>query len=917
MSKEFLFDPDSNALNRLDYRPPEYLIDKTDLHFNLHETETRVKSKLDIRRNPDAPDGGPLILDGEDLKLVSVKLNGKDLDRRDFEVTDKNLIIKRPPAQDFTLEIETEINPKENTHLSGLYIPESEEIFCTQCEAQGFRRITYYLDRPDVLSKFHVTLEADKKKYPLLMSNGNGNPTQTKDLGNGRHEISWDDPHKKPAYLFALVAGDMPYIEDKFVTRSGKEVELRVFAPEGYEDKIDWAMESIKRSMKWDEDTYDREYDLDVFHVVATTSFNAGAMENKGLNIFNISLLAGDPETATDDRLIAIEAVIGHEYFHNWSGDRVTLRDWFELTLKEGLTVLRDRQFTADMHSKPLKDIEDATDMKTRQFIEDAGPTAHPIRPDRVAEFDNIYTGTIYEKGSHVLGMMRTLLGEKTWHKAMNEYFDRFDGQAVTCDDFVDVMQEVSGLDLGHFRKWYSQSGTPELRYSGEYDAASKTYRLTLEQETKPTPDQAIKEPLYMPVSVGLIGQDGKDIPLSLKGEDKDGPTTRVLHLKEAKQVFEFTNVDGPVVPSVLRGFSAPVKVMTRAKEDELVFRMKHDSDGYNRFEAAQEYMAQVLLKMAADLSAGKEPSVPEKLQNAVGHILSSEASFGDKGFAAKMLELPSYNLLVQHVETVDPDALVDAADKLKETLLAKHQGEWATLYTATISPPDEKYEVTPAQVGRRALRNLALDYLAADGSDEAVKIAKLQYDQSTNMTERLGALAALTDLDKPESKTALDDFYSRYKNNTNIVDSWLAVQARADSGDALARVKALTEHEAFSWKNPNKLRSLVGAFAAGNPRHFHRKDGEGYKFLADAVIKMNGINPRIGAGLVKPLLEFKRYDKDRQALMLEQLERVKSTPKLDKGIRELVDKALATRGSAAKGNQPKPGASGGNTIAA
>ncbi|TNE25518.1 MAG: aminopeptidase N [Alphaproteobacteria bacterium] len=915
MANDFLFDPDSNALDRLDYRPPEYLIDETDLHFDLHETETRVKSKLTVRRNPDAPEGGPLMLNGEDLKLVSVKLDGKDLDRGDFEVTDKHLIIKRPPEQPFTLEIENEINPKENTMLSGLYIPEQEEIFCTQCEAQGFRRITYYLDRPDVLSTFHVTVEADKEKYPLLMSNGNGDPTKTTDLGNGRHEISWDDPHKKPAYLFALVAGDLPYIEDKFVTRSGREVELRIFAPEGYEDKIDWAMESIKKSMKWDEDTYDREYDLDVFHIVATTSFNAGAMENKGLNIFNISLLAGDAETATDDRLIAIEAVIGHEYFHNWSGDRVTLRDWFELTLKEGLTVLRDRQFTADMHSQAIKDIEDATDLKARQFIEDAGPTAHPIRPDHVAEFDNIYTGTIYEKGSHVLGMMRTLLGTETWREAMNEYFDRFDGQAVTCDDFVDVMQEVSGLDLSHFRKWYSQAGTPELSYSGEYDAASKTYRLTLEQETKPTSEQAEKEALYMPISVGLIGQDGKDIPLSLKGDTEAGPTTRVLHLKKDKQVFEFTNVEGPVVPSILRGFSAPVKVMTKASEDELVFRMKHDSDGYNRFDAAQEYMAKVVLDMAKDIEAGKEAKAPAKLLNAVGHVLSTDAKSGDKAFVAKMLELPSYSILVQSLEVVNPDALLDAADKLKEQILDAHQGDLATIYQATITPPGDKYEVTPKQVGRRALHNLTLDYLAADKSDEAAKIAKLQYDQATNMTERLGALTALSELDKPETQAALDNFYDRYKSNTNIVDSWLGVQARMDGGDGLERVKKLTEHEAFSWKVPNKVRSLVGAFAAGNPRHFHRKDGEGYKFLADAVIKLNTINPRVGAGLVKPLLEFKRYDKDRQELMLEQLDRVKATPKLDKGIRELVDKALATRdGATKKGNEPKPS---GGTLAA
>lgn len=916
MTDRFLFDPASNALDRLDYRPSEYLIDQTDLHFNLDETETRVKSKLSISRNPKASEGGPLILDGEELKLVSVKVNGKDLDRADFEVTDKKLIIKRPPEDDFTVEIENEINPKENTMLSGLYIPEGEDIFCTQCEAQGFRRITYYLDRPDVLSTFNVTLEADKEKYPLLMSNGNGNPSDTKDLGNGRHEISWEDPHKKPAYLFALVGGDLPYIEDTFTTRSGNEVDLRIFVPEGYEDKIDWAMESVKRSMKWDEDTYDREYDLDVFHVVATTSFNAGAMENKGLNIFNISLLAGDEDTATDSELIAIEAVIGHEYFHNWSGDRVTLRDWFELTLKEGLTVLRDRQFTADMHSKPIKDIDDAMIMKAGQFIEDSGPTSHPIRPDWVAEFDNIYTGTIYEKGSHVLGMMRTLLGEDTWHEAMNEYFERFDGQAVTCDDFVDVMQEVSGLDLTHFRLWYSQSGTPEVSYSVDYDADSKTCRLTLEQVTQPTADQEDKKALHMPIAVGLIGQDGKDMPLTLANETEEGPTTRVLHLKEDKQVFEFKNVEGPVVPSVLRGFSAPVKMMTQASEDDLVFRMKHDSDGYNRFEAAQEYMATVLLDMAKQIEAGEEPEVPAKLQNAVGHILGTEALSGDLAFASKMLSIPSYTILVQKVDTVNPDALLDARDKLKEKLLENHQSTLATIYGNAIAEQDEKYEVTPAQVGRRALRNQVLSYLAADGSDNASKIAKLQYDQSTNMTERLGALSALADINGPELQPALDGFYEKYKDNSNVVDSWLTVQAYMDDDGALDRVKKLTEHEAFSWKNPNKLRSLIGRFANGNPRNFHRKDGAGYEFLADAVIKMNEINPRVGAGLVKPLLEWKRYGKDRQKLMLEQLDRVKATPKLDTGLQELVDKALVGREKVDQDNDRKPKGPSGTMVA-
>ena len=901
MTDKFLFDPDSNALNRLDYRPSEYLISDTKLHFDLDEERTRVKSELSVYRNPEVNEGGPLILDGEDMKLVSIKIDGKPLDRKDFEVTKTKLIIKRPPEQDFKLEIENEINPSENTLLEGLYIPDGEKMFCTQCEAQGFRRITYFLDRPDVLSKFDVTVEADKEKFPILLSNGNGDPTKTKDLGNGRHQINWKDPHPKPSYLFALVAGDLPYIEDTYTTNTGRDITFRIFVPEGYEKKVEWAMDSIKRAMRWDEDTYGREYDLDVFHIVATPSFNMGAMENKGLNVFNISILAGDPETATDSRLIQIEAVIGHEHFHNWSGNRVTLRDWFELTLKEGFTVLRDRQFTADMHSKPLKDIEDAKIMKAVQFMEDSGPTSHSIRPDWVAEFDNIYTTTIYQKGSHVLGMMRTFMGDEKWREATDEYFSRFDGKAVTCDDFVDVMEDVSGIDLSQFRLWYSQSGTPEISYSLEYDEDNKICRLTLEQKNEPTADQKEKKPLHMPISVGLIGKDGKDIPLKLVGENGEAETTKVLHLREEKQVFEFENITEEVVPSILRSFSAPVKITTKPSEDELVFRMKHDSDGYNRFEAAQEYMTKALIDMVNDIENGREAKVPEKLQDVIGHILTTDAQGEDKAFIADMIRLPSYRILMQELKTVNPDAVMDAIDTMKEQILKRHSQDLTGIYKSLSTANDEKYEVSTEQVGRRSLRNLTLSYLMADAADNTIKLAKEQYDNAQNMTERLGAISALTETDSEETKTALDDFYKRYRDDTNVMDTWLSLQAGMEHGDALARVKELMEHEVFSIKTPNKVRAVVGTFTNANPRHFHREDGEGYKFLADIVIKMNEINPRMGAGLVKPLLEWKRYDDNRGQLMLEQLERIRAVPDLSSGIKELVDKSLALRNANGK----------------
>jgi aminopeptidase N len=885
--KDYLFDPNSKAMNRLDYRPSEYLIPKTDLHFDLDDTATLVKSKLEITRNPDVKDaGGPLILNGEAMKLISIKVNGQDLDRADYVVTDKELIIKRPPTGDFTLEIENEIDPTANTMLEGLY--KTDGLLSTQCEAHGFRRITYFLDRPDVMSSFSVTLEGDKKKYPILLANGNGNPFQTKDLGNGRHQIKWDDPHLKPSYLFAIVAGDLKYIEDTFTTMSGKDVTLRIFVEDGYENQIDWGMESIKRSMKWDEDAYGREYDLDVFHIVAVKSFNMGAMENKGLNIFNISILAGDPERTTDARLIAIEAVIGHEYFHNWSGNRVTVRDWFELTLKEGLTVLRDRQFTSAMHSEAIKNIEDAIDMETYQFIEDGGPSAHPIRPDFVQEFDNIYSGTIYEKGSHVLGMMKTLMGDQTWRKAMDEYFSRFDGQAVTCDDFVDVMQEVSGLDLTQFRKWYSQSGTPEIDFKGSYDAASKKYTLTLKQNTPPTPDQDKKEALYMPIAIGLIGQNGKDVDLG------NGETTKILHLKDAEQTFTFDNVDGPVVPSILRGFSAPVKIVADISDDDLIFRMANDTDGYNRYAASNVLIKKTILKMADDISEGKEPSIDKKVLDAYDAILT-KAMDGDKSLTALLLSMPTMGeLSALKVRTgkADPLAMDNALDVFKKKVFETHKTHFETVFDTTKAPANETYEVSPEQVGRRALHNRALGYIGSAEDKNAVAKAKEQFESATNMTERVAALSILSQIETPEAEKAFEAFYKKFKNDTNVLDAYLMLQAGMSHGDILGRVKKLMEHEAFDIKTPNKVRAVLGGFMR-NAKGFHNKDGSGYTFLADQIIALNTINPRIGSGLIKPFLEWNKYTEPHSSLMKSEIERILKTPDLAMGIKELAQKAL------------------------
>ena len=897
LKKEFLFDPERNPLFREDYRPSEYKIPNVTLSISLDPEHTTVKSRIDVIRNPDLPNaGGPLILNGEDLRLTSLKIteNGvtRELDQGEYMITPENLILKRPPAAGFSLDIETEINPKANTKLSGIYM--AGDILCSQCEAQGFRRITYFLDRPDNLAKFSVTLDADKDAFPVLLSNGNGDYKQTTDIGDNRHAITWNDPWPKPSYLFALIAGDMKVLEDKFVTMSGKEVQLRIAVQPGYENQISWAMESIKRAMAWDEKKYGREYDLDVFHIAAVDKFNAGAMENKGLNIFNVSYLVGSPETSTDDELIRIESVIAHEYFHNYSGDRVTLRDWFELTLKEGFTVLRDRQFTEDTHSQAIKRIGDATDMKAIQFMEDGGPLSHPIRPDKVEEFENIYTGTIYEKGSHVLGMLYTMFGPQTWRAATDEYFRRFDGQAVTCDDFVNVMEEVSGRDLAQFRKWYKQSGTPEISYHGEYDEKAKTYTLTLSQLTKPTHDQPFKEALDIPVAVGLIGESGKDVTLMMPGDKcKTAGTTRVLSLTQPTQTFVFENVPGPVTPSILRNFSAPVKIATQPSDEELIFRMAHDSDPYNKYEATERLMVKTLHKLINDVKDDLPLSLSPDFIAAYGNNLLN-AQDGDKMFNALTLQLPAYNIITQDLKTLDPDAVKEAITFMRKTLASTFEQEFRDLYAQTAAPAGEKYDITQEQVGRREMHDAALSFLGALKTPEMAAKAFAQYQSAANMTEKFSALSALSRIPPSGAmdtrQYALDDFYAKYKNDNNLVDKWLALNASIPDGDPIARAQNLMKHEAYDETNPNKVYAVIGSLP---PTVFHNKDGSGYQFLADVVIRMNEVNPKTAAALAKKFTQFKRYDEERQKLMLHEMERIMETPQLAAGIKEILGKAL------------------------
>jgi aminopeptidase N len=896
MAPRDIYNHKHNDQVRSDYRPSPYKIPEADLYIKLDATNTQVRHRVVVEGNPAAQiQGGPLILNGEDIDLSSVKIkeNGqwRDLDRAEFVVDDKQLILLRPPSGRFELEIQNECNPEENTKLQGIYL-DDDGIIGSQNESQGFRRITYSLDRPDNLTKYTTTLEAVKEKYPVLISNGNGDPSKTEDLGNGRHRITWVDPFPKPSYLFAAIAGDLKIVHDTFTTMSGKEVDLRIVVPKGYEDKVAFAMESIKKAMKWDEEKYGREYDLDCLHLIGLKKFNMGAMENKGAIVFNINSLCGSPETSTDTQLLRIETVVGHEYFHNWTGDRVTVRDWFEISLKESLTELRNEQFAADMNSKAIQTIDDAIYLRSVQFREDAGPTAHNVRPERAESFENIYSPTVYNKGAQVLRMMNTILGDQMWRTAMDSYFDKFDGQAVTVDDFIDNMQEVSGWDMTQFRRWYTQSGTPEISYEGKYDAAAKTYSLTLKQHTPSTPDQPAetKKPFHIPVAVGLIGESGKDV------------ATQLLNFTEAEQTFVFKNVNGPVVPSILRDFSAPVKIMTQPSDPELIFRMAHDSDPFNRFEASERLMSKTMQNLLKDHEAGKPLAMPREVMDAYAANLAG-ALDDDQAFAARMLTLPAFT---QSLKKYDPLAAQVVSDFVAKTLAETFKSDFRRIYAATAAPAGEKYAVTPEQTGHRELHNTALDFLAKLETPQFAADAEQQYRQSKNMTEKLGGLRVLSRLPGDAGATALADFYATYRNDTNVMDTWLSVSAQTATGDVVGRVRELMKDKVFDLTNPNKVRALMGGFT-GNTEAFHNKDGSGYKLLADVIISLNEVNPHTATGIIRSLVQFDRFDDQRQKLMVAELARIMATPQLDTQIKDIVGKALESAAPELKKKAPGP----------
>jgi aminopeptidase N len=871
--------PAPQAVRLEDYRPPVFLVDEVELTFELGPEATIVRAVQRLRRNQP----GDLVLDGEDLETLSVTLDSHLLAPDSYRMDATTLTLADLPAA-CTLEIVTRIDPAANTQLMGLYV--SNGVFCTQCEAEGFRRITWFQDRPDVMSRFKVRIEADKAKLPVLLSNGN--PMGSGDLPGGRHYALWHDPFPKPVYLFALVAGDLACLEDSFTTRSGRKVALRIYASAADIGQCDHAMASLKHAMRWDEDTYGLEYDLDLFMIVAVADFNFGAMENKGLNIFNTSATLARRDTATDGDFVSVERIIAHEYFHNWTGDRVTCRDWFQLTLKEGLTVFRDQQFTADRHSAPVKRIGDVALLRDSQFTEDAGPLAHPIRPDHYVEINNFYTRTVYEKGAEVIRMIHTLIGPAAFRKGMDLYFERHDGEAVTCEDFVAAMADASGRDFGPFMEWYRNAGTPTISVRREWDADSGSLTLELTQITPPTPGQPSKPPLHMPIRMGLVSRTGKALPVQLKGENEPAGTDRVIELTEPVQRFTFTGLDGEPVPSLLRGFSAPVKLDAGYSDDELALLLAEDEDAFNRWEAGQQLALRELLALVEAHEAGRPLAPGQGLGRAFGVTLDRAAA--DPAFAARALSLPSTGFLAQAMPVIRVEAIAAAQRALRAALGTALADRWQATYDALQEAGP--FSIEPAAMGRRALKNVALAYLGWAG--QAATTTVRQYREAGNMTDRLSALRVACDIALPERDALLTDFYAAWQAEPLVVNKWFALQATTEDDSAVDRVKALTGHPAFTLKNPNRVRALIASFAANNLPGFHRKDGAGYRLVTDTALELDPMNPSVAARLLTSLGRWRRLDEARQGLMKAELERVLATPGLSRDSFEIASKSLA-----------------------
>ena len=868
-----------------DYRPADYRIETVDLRFDLDLARTIVRSRLSIRRRDGVDGAPPLVLDGQDIELLSIKLDGRALTPGDYTLGADRLAVEAPPAA-FVLEIETACAPKENTALEGLY--QSSGGFVTQCEAEGFRKITYFLDRPDNLSVFKTEIVADKSAAPVLLSNGN--LLESEDLPDGRHRTLWHDPFPKPSYLFALVAGDFACVENRFTTMSGRAVTLRIYVEPGNEDRCDFAMESLKKSMRWDEETFGLEYDLDMFMIVVASDFNMGAMENKGLNVFNAKYVLADPETATDADYANIEAIIAHEYLHNWTGNRVTCRDWFQLSLKEGLTVFRDQEFSADMRSAAVKRIGDVRMLRARQFPEDSGPLAHPVQPKSYIEINNFYTATVYEKGAEIIRMIQTLIGRDKFRKGMDIYIGRHDGAAATIEDFIAAMADASGTDLSQFRRWYDQAGTPRIAVDGTYDADAEIYDMTVTQSCPAKLGEPDKQALVIPLAVGLLDGAGNDLPLRFEGE-AEAPTTRVLQVAETTQTYRFTNVPEAPIPSLLRGFSAPAIVDPPLDRDRQAFLMAHDSDPFNRWESGQQFAVALLLDMVEAIQRGTAPASPDAYIAAVENVIAGADA--DKALTAQMLTLPGEEYLGNQMQQVDVAAIHQARESLSVSIARALREPLTALYHGNAG--NQPYSPDAREAGRRRLRNAALSYLAALDEPETTALCAAQYANADNMTDRIAALDMLSDLDGPERSDALADFYATWKHDPIVTDKWLSIQAVSSQPGTLDAVVGLLEHDAFSIRNPNRVRALIGAFCNSNQLRFHAADGRGYVFLADQVLRLDPLNPQVAARLLAPLGPWRRFDAPRQGLMKTQLQRVLDTGnRLSMDVYEIASKSLA-----------------------
>ena len=865
------------AIYRKDYRAFPYLVDKLDLTFQLFDDKTVVTAKTEYREAVhDEGDPQELFLYGEELDLIKVIIDDVQLSAENYQVNDKGLCISNP-GRSFSLEVETVIYPEKNSSLEGLY--RSSGNYCTQCEAEGFRKITYYPDRPDVLTTFTTRIEADKIQCPVMLSNGN--LVDKGELSGNRHFVVWEDPFTKPSYLFALVAGQLVSLNDQFITRSGRKVELKIYVEKRNEGKCGHAMDSLKKSMRWDEDVFGLEYDLDIFMIVAVDDFNMGAMENKGLNIFNSKYVLSTPESATDLDYLGIEGVIGHEYFHNWTGNRVTCRDWFQLSLKEGLTVFRDQEFSSDMNSRAVQRIDDVRLLRNVQFREDSGPMAHPVRPDSFVEINNFYTATIYNKGAEVIRMMHTLIGADAFRKGMDLYFKRNDGQAVTCDDFVVAMEDGSGIDLGQFRRWYNQAGTPLLQVESVWNEKHFEYTIHVKQSCRPTPGQETKLPFHIPIKVGLLGKDGGEIA-----------QTRVLQLKEQEQVFVLKDVKQQPVLSFLRDFSAPVRVEQFQTKKDLAFLMANDPNLFNRWDCANQLSIHVILDVAAQIKRGDKPSVGAFYLDAVEKTFAAEMD--DKDLVALALQLPTETTLAQEMDVIYPQHLHNAKVFVKQSIAKRCKKQLFKLYHDNCTT--ESYRMTPKAKGQRSLKNLCLSYLMAlkPMSEKALFLCVEQFNSATNMTDSIAAIALLTNTDAAVRSQVIADFYEKWKNDPLVLDKWFAIQALSELPSVMSEVRRLMEHSAFSIKNPNKIRSLVGTFCSGNHAKFHSENGDGYRFLSAQIIALNKINPQIAARLLSPMTNWKRYEPKLKELMKKELKLILAQKELSQDVYEIAHNSLA-----------------------